>query len=108
MFQVYDEARANAAVNNVRQYVHKKARCVPTWIPAPRSPCLLGDGSLSIIRTGIPFFRSDKARTRPGGPAPIYNDFHLDRVSQSLVVKLTIRTGCMLVLLQGCRGAVKV
>jgi hypothetical protein len=41
--------------------------CVLTWIPAPRSPSL-GNGSLSIIRTGIPFFRSDRARTRPKDP----------------------------------------
>ena len=67
---------------------------VLTWITAPRSPNL-GNCSLSIIRTGIPFFRSDKARTRPEGPAPTYKDYHLDRVISHLVTKLTMSTGCM-------------
>ena len=50
---------------------------VLTCIPAPRSPSV-GPGDLSIIRTGTPFFRSDKARTRPEGPAPTYKKCHLD------------------------------
>ena len=58
--------------------------CVLTWIPAPRSPSL-GNGSLSIIRTGIPFFRNDRARTRPEGPAPTYKYCHLERVSRILL-----------------------
>jgi hypothetical protein len=51
-----------------------------TDTPAPRSPSL-GNGSFSIIRTGIPFFRSERARTRPEGPAPTYKEYHLNRFS---------------------------
>ena len=71
----------------VSYYVYKKTMCVHTWIPAPRSPSL-GNGSLSIIRTGMPFFRSDRARTRPEGPAPTYKDYHLDRVDRILLQSL--------------------
>ena len=53
-------------------------------IPAPRSPCV-GPGALSIIRTDTPFCRSDRARTRPEGPAPIYENYHLDRCSRILL-----------------------
>jgi hypothetical protein len=81
--------------------------CVPTWIPAPRSPSL-GKGSLSIIRTGIPFFRSDRARTRPEGPAPTYNNFHADQVIPILLQSLQSEQAACVCLMQGCEGAVKV
>jgi hypothetical protein len=35
------------------------------------------------IRIGKPFFRSERARTRPEGPAPTSKDHQLDRVSPS-------------------------
>ena len=53
-----------------------KTTCTLTETPAARSPNL-GNGSLSIMRTGIPFFRSDRARTRPEGPAPTYIEYQL-------------------------------
>jgi hypothetical protein len=94
-FQVYGEAQASAAVNNCEINIYVGKQCELTCIPAPRSPSL-GNGSLSIMRTGIPFFRSDRARTRPEGPAPTYEDYH-ERVSGIFVVKLTMSIGCMCV-----------
>ena len=55
-----------------------------TCIPAPRSPCA-GPGALSIIRTGTPFFRSDRARTRPEGPAPTYKNLSFRAGSRILL-----------------------
>jgi len=72
----------------------KAKRCVLTETPAPRSPSL-GSGSLSIIRTGTPFFGRDRARTRPDGPAPTYKGYRLNRFSRILLRMLTMSTGCM-------------
>ena len=58
---------------NYEVNIYRKRMYVLTCTPAPRSPSL-GNGSLSIIRTGTPFFRSDRARTRPEGPAPTYKN----------------------------------
>ena len=69
--------RARLQKKNCEANILREAMIGVTWIPAPCSPSL-GDGSLSIMRTGIPFFRSDRARTRPEGPAPTYEDYHLD------------------------------
>jgi hypothetical protein len=72
-----------------------------TWIPAPRSPSL-GSNSLSIIvRICKPFFRSERARARPEGPAPTSKDHQLDRVSPILLQSLQCVPAACVVLCQG-------